>query len=113
MKIDSYQFGVIRIEGREYTSDVVIYPDRVKSDWWRKSGHKIQPEDVAEIVAEKPEAVVIGTGMAGVAEVVPETKRLFQSQGITLIVEDTKRACETYNRLSSSQRVVAALHLTC
>jgi len=29
MKIDSYSFGRIVIDGQVYTSDVIIYPDRV------------------------------------------------------------------------------------
>jgi hypothetical protein len=30
--IDSYDFGAIVIDGKRYSSDVIIYPDRVKDD---------------------------------------------------------------------------------
>jgi hypothetical protein len=33
--------------------------------------------------------------------------------GIELIAEDTKRACETFNRIGRERKAVAALHLTC
>ena len=111
--IDSYQFGLITVSGREYTSDVIIFSDRVKPSWWRKSGHKIYSEDIAEIITRRPEVVVIGTGMSGMARVLPEVEKILQAQGVKLIVEDTREACHTYNRLCHSQKVVAALHLTC
>lgn len=111
--IDSYQFGLIIIDGRQYTSDVIIFPDRVKADWRRKMGHKICLEDIAEAVAENPEVIILGTGMSGMAQLLPETEKIIQAQGIKLIMQDTQKACHTYNRLCDSQKVVAALHLTC
>lgn len=34
--INSYDFGRIVVDGKAYTSDVIIFPDRVNSYWWRK-----------------------------------------------------------------------------
>lgn len=34
MIVDDYSFGRIKVGGKEYTSDVIIYPDRVDSSWW-------------------------------------------------------------------------------
>jgi hypothetical protein len=31
--VDSYQFGQVVINGKKYTSDVIIFPDRVKKNW--------------------------------------------------------------------------------
>ncbi len=56
---------------------------------------------------------MVGTGYSGLLRVLPETKDYLKSKGIELIAERTSKACETYNRLSKSRRVVAALHLTC
>ncbi len=36
MKISDYSFGNITINGETYTKDVIIYPDRIFSLWWRK-----------------------------------------------------------------------------
>ena len=66
MKIDSYSFGRIVINGKTYTSDVIIYPDRVHAPWWRKDGHLLQLADLAEALQAKPDVLVIGTGYAGV-----------------------------------------------
>lgn len=111
--IDSYRFGEIVISGQKYSSDLVIFPDRVRDSWWRKTGHQLCLEDIAEVIAENPEVLLVGTGASGLMKVLPEVEQAAQAQGIRLIVEPTDRACNTYNQLCHSQRLVAALHLTC
>lgn len=113
MTIESYTFGHIVINGRAYTSDVIIYPHRVDALWWRKEGHRLQPGDLEEVVGEKPEILVAGTGYFGHMKVAPETSDYLASQGIEVIAERTQEAWQTYNRLSQNRKVVAALHLTC
>jgi len=51
MKIDQYAFGKIVIDGKTYTSDVIIYPEKVDASWWRKEGHRLQPADLEKIVS--------------------------------------------------------------
>ncbi len=111
--IDSYQFGQVVVSGKKYTSDVIIFPDRVRDNWWRKTGHQLCLKDVAEVMAENPEVLVVGTGALGLMRVLPEVERGAETQGIKLIVEATDKACLTYNQLCQSQRAVAALHITC
>ena len=113
VRIDSYQWGRIVAGGKPYTSDVIVFPQRVESDWWRKRGHEVSPEDIEGIVGEKPEVLIIGTGAEGLVEVLPETKRYLEEWGIELIAQVTDEACQTYNRLCSFSKAVAALHLTC
>jgi len=111
--INSYQFGLITIDGKNYTSDVIIFPDRVKDSWWRKTGHELCLEDIADIIAENPEVLIVGTGASGLMQVLPEVKQGVEAQGIRLIVQTTDKACQTYNQLCRSRKAVAALHLTC
>ena len=111
--IDSYRFGRVVINGKEYSSDVIIFPDRVRSEWWKKRGHQLCLEDIAEVMTENPEVLVVGTGELGMMRVLPETKQSTEAQGIKLIAQTTDKACNTYNQLCHSQKVVAALHLTC
>ena len=112
-KIDSYHFGQIVINGRKYTSDVIIFPDRVQGDWWRDEGHELNLKDVADIMDENPEILLVGTGASDLMKVLPEVEREAEARNIQLIVQPTGEACEIYNQLSPTQRVVAALHLTC
>ena len=111
--IDAYQFGQIVINGQKYSSDVIIFPDRVSANWQRKTGHQLRIEDIAEVFTENPEMLIVGSGASGLMKVMPEVEQLAQARGIKLIVEPTNEACNIYNQLSHSQRVVAALHLTC
>jgi hypothetical protein len=110
--IESFSFGQIVIDERAYQNDVIIYPDHVREEWWRGEGHVLNKEDVEEIVACKPDILLIGTGYGGL-KVPAETARHIESKGIQLIVEKTEKICERYNELSPSQKVIAALHLTC
>jgi len=111
--IDSYQFGLIVVSGKKYTSDVIIFPDRVSHNWWRKPGHQLCLKDIAEVITENPEVLVVGTGALGLMRVLPEVEWGIEAQGIKLIVEATDKACHTYNHICHSRSVVAALHLTC
>lgn len=116
MRIDSYSFGKVIINGRSYTSDVIIYPNRVDPSWWRKEGHLLQPDDLMEIIAAKPDIFIIGTGYSGVMEVPKETIDYINYKGIIVYIEKTTKAVELFNRLQkekTGKTIIAALHLTC
>lgn len=115
MAIEKYEFGEICVDGVTYYSDVIIYPDRVDSSWWRKEGHKLQSADLQEVVAAAPEVLVVGTGYSGCMQVLPETQKFLKRAGIELVAAPTELACRRFNALRGKrqQRVVAALHLTC
>jgi hypothetical protein len=114
MEITSYNFGKIEIDGQTYSADVIITPERVVDTWWRKQGHKLAVGDLAEIMAAKPEILVVGTGYYGRMAVPEETRRYLRSQHLPLREAQTTEAVAEFNRLQrESARVVAALHLTC
>lgn len=112
MHIDRYRFGEIVIDGKTFSSDVIIYPERVDSSWWRREGHRLCGEDLAPVLAASPELLIVGTGYSGVMEVPKETRELLASKGIEVLVERTGRAVEIYNGEQVRRRVIAALHLT-
>jgi hypothetical protein len=114
MKIDSYSFGHIVINGKAYTSDVIIYEDHVNASWWRKEGHLLQWPDISEIVKPKPDILIIGSGYSGVMSVPPELVDRIEALGIEVKVERTTKAVELFNGLQGKKsRVIAALHITC
>jgi hypothetical protein len=92
---------------------VIVLPERVIPDWWRESGHRLDPADVEEILASKPACLVVGTGASGLMEVPAETIRVLEARGIRVVVEPTAEAVATYNRLRADGRTAACLHLTC
>ena len=112
--IDSYSFGRIVVDGQPYERDLLIFPDRVVSDWWRVEGHEVAVADLDEVWADPPEVLVVGTGRYGRVSVLPETEEMLEERGVQLIAQPTKSACQTFNQMASEdRRVVAALHLTC
>ena len=113
MKIDHYSFGHITIDGKKYTSDVIIYPERVDDSWWRKEGHNLHIEDLAGVIEAKPEVVIIGKGSFGVMRVTKEIISFLEAKGIMVYVERTGKAVELFNELQKNKTVIAALHLTC
>lgn len=113
MKIEDYSFGRIIIDGNVYSSDVIIYQNRVDPSWWRKEGHRLHIDDLKDILEAKPEVLVVGTGAYGTMIVPKETEGYLRKKGIKLIAEKTKDAVSTFNKLSGSANVIAALHLTC
>lgn len=112
-KIEAYRFGSIVVDGQTYERDLIILPDRVLSGWWRREGHKLRARDLDAILEAQPEVLVVGQGAYGRLSVSGKAERALGEAGIELIVEPTKRAVETYNRLRKEQRAAAALHLTC
>jgi hypothetical protein len=111
--IASYSFGRLVLEGRTYTADLIILPDRIVPDWWREEGHSLSVADLAEVLEAKPEALVVGTGANDRMDVPQATRDALAAAGIALIAEHTAEACQTYNRLRTHKRLAAALHLTC
>lgn len=115
MRITSYQFGRIVIDGGSYSSDVIIHPDGVGDSWRRKEGHRLRPEDLEAVWSSDPRDLVVGTGYYGKMAVPGETRGFVEGRGVTLHALPTGEAVERFNRLAADPRgrAVAALHLTC
>lgn len=62
MRVEHYDFGQITIAGQDYSKDVIIWPDRVYSPWWRKEGHCLYLEDLRDVLQTPPAKLIIGTG---------------------------------------------------
>jgi hypothetical protein len=114
MKIESYCFGLIKIDGQEYKSDLIIHPDHVDDKWWRREGHLLQVEDLANVFALKPEVLIVGQGLPGLMQVDGKVEEYCRNHNVELIVLPTMEAAEKYNELAKKKPlVVAAFHLTC
>ncbi len=121
MRIDSYSFGTIKINGTEYKEDLIVFasrgagaPDKIKSNWWRKEGHSLSVEDLADVFEFKPEILVVGKGASGLMEVPASTQKTLQEAGIEVIAEHTGQAWSIFNeQVEKGKKVVGAFHLTC
>ena len=113
MRIEAFSFGNITISGTTYTTDVIVYPDHVESNWVREEEHRPQISEFADIVKAAPEILIIGTGYAGVLSIPDQIRNYLTSKGIEVRVEKTKQAIEMFNELRDKEKVVAVLHITC
>lgn len=114
MEIEAYRFGYVRIYGVEYQRDVIVFPEKVLSDWWREDGHKLSLNDLTEVLEYNPEILVIGTGANGAMNVPRTLTDELESRGIDVLVAETDAAVEQFNEFTAAgRRAVAALHLTC
>jgi len=114
MKIESYSFGFMSIDGKGYSTDLIIYPDgEVRSRWWRRQGHKLLTDDLERTDVYKPDVIVIGTGANGMMKVPNDTVRYLREICDELIIKDTGEAVRQFNALSGSRRIVGMFHMTC
>jgi hypothetical protein len=113
MKIEHYSFGTITIDGKTYTSDVIIYPDKVDHSWWRKEGHSLRIVDLQNVISFNPAILIVGTGQSGAMVVPEETIAYLKGRNIEAHVLRTGMAVELFNEHQKEKRIVAALHLTC
>jgi len=114
MRIDSYSFGVMKVGGAEYRADLIVFPDRIRSNWWRRQGHSLAVEDLDDVLDFKPDVLVIGKGASGLMEIPPSTKKVLQKEGIEVIAKNTGQAWGLFNeQIKKGRKVVGAFHLTC
>lgn len=114
MKIEKYDFGEIVINGKRYLRDLIIFPDKIKENWWRKEGHLLCIDDLKEVIEYKPEILIIGTGYSGIMKVPEDVIKELEKNNIKVIVKNTKEAVNLFNEyIEKNKRVVCALHLTC
>ena len=111
--IDSFRFGQIAVAGQIYTSDLILLPERILPNWWRKSGHRLAIEDLAAVLQSAPEILIIGQGTNSRMLIPKETWQALAEARIEVLALPTPEACQRYNHLCSQHKVAAALHLTC
>ena len=113
-QVEEYEFGRIKISGKNYTSDVIVSGEVVEDGWWRKEGHEVNLEDIAPILKFSPEVVVFGTGYYGRVKVRDEVVKELEKRGIRVLVLKTQDAVAAYRKLvDEGRKAVLAAHLTC
>lgn len=111
--IDSYTFGTFVVDGKQFDSNIALINNKAKPARYLES-HILKTSDFDELIAAKPEIIIIGIGASGVVDVQDEIKEHIESNNIKLIIEKTGDACNTYNSLiKEGKKVCAFLHNTC
>jgi hypothetical protein len=113
--IEHYDFGEITINGKRYFHDLIVFhTGKIKDNWWRVEGHRLSIEDIKDILKDKPEILVIGSGYDGLMRVDNNVIKTLKDAGIDVVVKKSVEACKVYNELKTkSKKVALAIHLTC
>ncbi len=111
-RLRDYSFGRIVVDGEEHTRDLIVLPDRVVADWWRREGHSLALEDLEDVREELPERLILGCGAHGQLKPDPAVIEALERHGVEVEALDTAAAVQRYGE-SDERRTAAALHLTC
>jgi len=112
--IETFSFGRMLISGKEYHSDLIIFPNgRIQNPWWRIKGHMLFFEDIEELISTRPSTIIAGTGTMGLMKPDQGLEKLLQKKGIIFIAESTKKAVEKYNGLYARGDTGACFHVGC
>jgi len=112
--IDSFAFGTMVIDGRRYTSDLIIYPDgRIRDAWWRKRGHALIKEDLQTLLDAGPEVIIAGTGIHGRMKPDPGLGEALGKLGIQFMAGPNDQAVTWFNDRIAATKAGACFHLAC
>ena len=116
MKWGKCNFGSLRIDGEEYTKDVVLDRGTIRKRKKKPSrefrdqfGHT--PLSLKENIPGDCKRLVIGTGMAGALPVMDDVRAEAERRGVALITCPTPEAVKALKKDSAETNAI--LHLTC
>lgn len=121
MRIDSFRFGSIEVDGKKYGKDVIIdgggNARRRKGGFLKFGSHRITVEELRDIVAaaEKPDLLIVGLGTAGAARLDPDAEAWAAGEGLELFAALSPQAVERFNqeREKGERKAAALIHVTC
>ena len=99
--------GFIEINKARHTRNLIVMADKLILDWQATDFVSLEEAHFAQILALKPEVVLLGTGEKH-QFLHPKIVQSLTAQGIPLECMTTAAACRTYNFLMSEGRNVAA-----
>lgn len=117
MRVDSFQFGSIVIDGKKYGRDVLLFPEGTvrqrEGGFWKFGSHSITKAEIEELIKAKPEVLIVGTGTAGRAKITPEAETCAQEANVKLLAAPSPQAIKHMNQLlGEGKRVSAIVHVT-
>lgn len=112
--IDSCSFGRIRVDGKDYTRDLVILSEKQVMHWWRRDNHRVRLTDLRDVIVHRPELFIVGTGTLGNLKVEPSVRQMLHKYNIPYMEDKTQSAAVHFNKeISKGVKAAGAFHLTC
>lgn len=111
-RLERYSFGRVTVDGSEQTRDLIVLPDRVVTNWWRRDGHSLVVADLEDVLESLPERLIVGIGAYGRLHPDPDAIAELERRGTAVECLRTDQAVRRYGELDE-RRTGVALHLTC
>jgi uncharacterized protein len=105
--ITGYSDSFVEINKQRYAQNLIVMADKLILDWQATDFASLAEAHFAQIVALKPEVVLLGTGEKH-QFLHPKIVQKLTEKNIPLECMTTAAACRTYNFLMSEGRTVAA-----
>lgn len=115
--IASFRWGqIVDASGRVF-KDARLFPGGAEEWDWRRTGTRhdpgIQAADLADLLAAKPDMIILSRGVDLVLRVPQATIDFAREHARSVLVLQSAEAVAAYNRVVMSERVVALIHSTC
>jgi hypothetical protein len=110
--IESYEFGLIKVNQQIYKSDIIITPNRIIEDWWRKESHNLSSEDLTDIDWDDVSSVFIGTGFNGKMKADKSLISFLEEREMPIVIKPTPISVKEFNRNICNKKL-GIFHITC
>lgn len=117
-RIDSFNFGFIVVDDKQYAHDVVILPDGTVKERTpgkgRLGSHSIARGEIEALLKEQPDVILVGTGVHGMARLAHDAEYYLTNPDLNLTLLPSPEIVRKYNQyIENGEKVAALIHVTC
>jgi hypothetical protein len=117
-KINSFNFGFIVVDDKQYAHDIIILPDGTVKDRdpgkGRLGSHTIAKNEIESLIKDQVDAVLIGTGVQGMARLAHDAEHYAMEPDINMTIAPSSQIVKKYNQhIEDGEKVAALIHVTC
>jgi hypothetical protein len=117
-KINSFNFGFIMVDEKQFVHDIIILPDGTvkerSSGKGRLGSHTISRSELETLIKEGPDVILIGTGFQGMARLARDAKLYQMEPQLDITVEPSPEVVKKFNwHIENGEKVAALIHVTC
>lgn len=117
-KINSFNFGFIVVDDKQYSQDIIILPDGTVKERnpgkGRLGSHTISNSEIEELIKEHADAILIGTGVQGMARLARDAEHYMMEPDLNITMLPSSQIVKKYNQhIDDGEKVSALIHVTC
>jgi hypothetical protein len=117
-RIDSFSFGFIVVDDKQYAHDVVIFPDGTVKERTpgkgRLGSHSIARSEIEVLKREQPDVILVGTGVHGMARLAHDAEFYLIEPDLNMTLLPSTEIVKKYNQhIEDGEKVAALIHVTC